>query len=480
MSNTDYQIVDPVALDRIHAASLSILQGTGMEIADQEALSRLADAGCEVSLDDQRVRFPPALIEEKLKMVPASVQLGGQIAENDLVIGDGSQSIATRPIVGVEDILDHRTGELRRATVNDLKEWITLNDALPNIDYNGDLCPVDVHLPSRDVIAAAIACRYTKKHLHAFSHSGTSVDLIARIAEVIARNEDAPPPISTFSVAISPLFLPKVSVGRIVAAGNHKMPVFLNSSPQMGATSPVTVAGTVALMNAEVLAMIALSQVFNPGAVVIYTARPFILDMRSAASTFGYMETTLANTLTAQMVKQKYGIPLDIVAPSTDAKIVDEQSAMERTWSSILPLLAGAEFAIGLGNIENTGTNSFTQLVMDDELFASIKRMLDGISVDDDSLALEVIAEVGPKGNYLGASHTVKNYRSATRPSDIFDHANRGTWEKAGAPALLVKIEQKIEHILANHQVESLSDDQIAALDEIITEAEATLTTAEG
>jgi trimethylamine--corrinoid protein Co-methyltransferase len=153
---------------------------------------------------------------------------------------------------------------------------------------------------------------------------------------------------------------------------------------------------------------------------------------------------------------------------------------MERTWSSILPLLAGAEFAIGLGNIENTGTNSFTQLVMDDELFASIKRMLDGISVDDNSLALEVIAEVGPKGNYLGASHTVKNYRSATRPSDIFDHANRGTWEKAGAPTLLVKIEQKIEHILANHQVESLSDDQIAALDEIIAEAEATLTTAEG
>lgn len=388
----------------------------------------------------------------------------------------------TRPIVGLERILDHRTGEARSSTVQDLMDWITIVDALPHVDYNGVLSPADVHLPSRDVASAALALRYTSKHLHALAYSGSSVDYLARIAEVVAGSRDEAcrrPPISFFQVCISPLHLSRSGVDRILAAGQNSIPLFLNSSPIMGATAPISIAGCVALLNAEILGMNVICQLFHPGSAVVYAARTPAMDMKTTVSCWGIMEVSLATALSVQLAKEKYGFITDIVGPSTESKLLDTQSAMERTWMTPLPVLAGTDIVVGAGNIESVATMSLPQLLLDDELFASIKRMVEGVQIDDDSLAVDATDQVGPKGQFLDSDHTLRRFREAFRQSELFDRTFRDTWEKRGRPQVMDKVYDKMDQILKKHEVEPLPEEQLKQLEEIVSEAKAKLTTVE-
>jgi trimethylamine--corrinoid protein Co-methyltransferase len=478
MLNNYLEVVDNKSLDLLHDTSLRILEQIGMQVEDNDVLARLADEGCRLDLDTHRVYFQPDLVNKCLELVPRKVTLGARGNRKNLTIGEEGVRLVSRPLVGVENILDHRTNFVRQCTKQDLKEWVKLIDALDFIDFNGVLCPTDSHLPSRDVFSAAFGSRFTTKHLHVFAYSAQSVDFLSEIAGVLAGDRKSAlknPPISFFTVCISPLHLAKAGVGRILAGCKNGIPVFLNSSPQMGATSPITVAGCAALLNAEVLGMMTISQVFYPGSVVVYTSRPFAMDMKVTASTFGYMESTLANALVVQMAKQRYGLPIDIIGPCTDSKVVDVQSAMERTWTSFIPILVGADIAIGLGNIENVNTNSLQQLVLDNELFAGIKRLLKGVRVDEETLGFDAIDKVGPGGNYLSSKHTQKHFREVMRQSELFDRSFRATWEKEGQPQVLDRVNEKIDSVLQEGSSEKMAEGAIQQLDEIAREAEKAL-----
>jgi len=477
------RIVGGQALNKVHETSLKILERTGMIVDHEVALWLLADAGCKVDHVEKRVRFPPDLVMSQARLVPGEVVLGGRSPKHDIRLGEGASGPMTRPAVGIERILDHRTGEARPSTIEDLMEWITIADALPHIDFNGVLSPADVHLASRDVASAALALRYTTKHIPALAYSGPSVDYLARIAEVVAGSRDEarkrPPLISLFQVCISPLHLSKSGVDRILAAGNNSIPLFLNSSPIMGATSPISIAGCVALLNAEILGMNVIHQLSHPGSSMVYTSRPSAMDMKTTVSCWGMMEVSLASALSVQLAKEMYAFVTDIYGPSTESKLLDVQSAMERTWMSFLPVLAGTDIMCGAGNIESQSTMGLPQLLLDDELFASIKRMVEGVQIDDDSLAVEVIDEAGPKGQFLASDHTLRRFREAFRQSELFDRTFRDTWEKRGCPEAMDRVYDKMDQILKKHKVEPLSEEQLMEIEEIVSEARATLTTVE-
>lgn len=476
------RIIDNGELKKLHESSLQILERTGMMVDHEGALSLLADVGCRVDLAGKRVRFPPDLVMEQVKLVPKQVILGGRSPEHDLLLGGGTAYPKTRPALGIEQMLDHRTNQARPSTMEDLKEWTIIADALPCIDYNAVLSPVDVHLPSRDISSAALAIRYTVKHLHALAYSGAGVHYLARIAKIVAGSDEEArrrPPISFFQVCISPLYVTNRGVECILAAGETGVPLFLNSSPMMGATAPISIVGCVALLNAEILGMNVIHQLAHPGSPMVYTIRPSAMDMRTMISCWGTMEVSLTAAVCVQLAKEVYGFITDTYGPSTESKSLDTQAAMERTWMAFMPALAGADIVCGAGNLESQYTMSLPQLVLDNELFGSIKRMLQGIQVNDDDGAIEVIEEVGPTGNFLGTDHTFKRFRQASRPAELFDRNLRGNWEKQGRPDVLTKAHQKIDRILKEHQAPPLREEQLRQIQELVTEASATLTTFE-
>ena len=384
MIYSELGFVDNEALQRIHESSLAILERTGMVIDHPAALNLLRDAGCRVDFDASRVRFPPDLVTAQLERFPRSFLLAGRDPIHDLIVGTGSKGFVTRPVIGPERILDHRTDEVRTSTLGDLREWATVVDALDNIDFLGILSPGDVPLMSRDITAAGMALRFCTKHMHSQVSSGQAIDYLARMSEVIAGSSAqarARPPISSYSVCISPLHLAKTGVERILAAGRHGIPVGLNSTPIMGATGPITIAGIVALLNAEILGQNTILQLAHPGSAVIYAARPLAMDMKTMVASYNMIEAVMAVGLTVELAKRKYGFVVDVVGPSTDSKMLDFQSGLERAWTSLIPILAGADIIIAASAIDSCATGSLEHLAMDDDMFLSLKRLHQGVAV---------------------------------------------------------------------------------------------------
>jgi len=164
----------------------------------------------------------------------------------------------------------------------------------------------------------------------------------------------------------------------ILAAGEHAIPVFLNSSTILGGTSPITVAGGVALNNAEILAMNVILQLAHPGSAMVYKCALSTMDMKTTISSFGRIETALASALSAQLAKEVYGFIIGTGGPNTDSKTTDAQSAMERTWQALVPVLTGADVISGSGTMESDTSSYLPQMVLDDELYANIKQLVDG------------------------------------------------------------------------------------------------------
>jgi len=247
----------------------------------------------------------------------------------------------------------------------------------------------------------------------------------------------------------------------------------------MGATAPISISGCVTIMNAEILGMNVIHQLAHPGSSMVYTIRPSAMDMNTMASCWGMVEVALAAALAVQLAKEKYGFIVDTYGPSTESKLPDVQLAMERTWTAFLPALAGADIVCGAGNLESQATMSLPQLLLDNDLFATVKRMVDGVAVSPDDMALEVIDQVGPRGQFLGTDHTLIRCRKAFLPTRLFDRNFRGTWEGKGRPQVADKVVGQMEAILREHRVDPLSPEQLKEIEGIVGEAKATLTTFE-
>jgi len=244
----------------------------------------------------------------------------------------------------------------------------------------------------------------------------------------------------------------------------------LGSTPTMGASGPVTLAGSLALQNAEILAGIVLAQVMNPGAPLSYGPRMPTMDMRTGLSTWGAVEFGLAAAAAVQ-VGQTYGLEIDAYGPSTDAKVLDEQAAIERTYNAVLPALAGAHIINGAGVLESILSVSMEQLAIDNEMLGMMFRLLRGIQVDDETLARDVIRRVGPGGNYLADRHTLEHFKAEHFIPELFDRRTRTAWERAGSKSVIATSEEMLKRILAEHHVPSLDRDVASQMDLVLSDA---------
>jgi trimethylamine--corrinoid protein Co-methyltransferase len=247
------------------------------------------------------------------------------------------------------------------------------------------------------------------------------------------------------------------------------MPIFVCSCPLTGATSPVTLAGTLVQSNAEFLAGALMVQLTNPGNPVIYATSPVTLNMKTGspqlAIEYGMMLVGIAK------LAKYYGIPSSVYGFGSDSKTLDEQAAFEKVFSLVCAASAGANMITGLGALDTDITQSFEQLLIDCELLGIVRRLLSGISVNEEKLAVDLISKVGPRGQYIKEEHTRKFFREEYFMPELSDKLTRGRWEKEGSKDIVTKAREKVKKLLAEHKAPELPKETLTRMRKVLQKA---------
>jgi len=462
-------------IEQIHSASLKILEEAGVLVHEHDFLKFLADAGARVDFNSKRAKMPPNLIEESIKKAPKHVTFYARDSKHNVEFEDGK--IFTHPVGGAANVIDLDSGAVRPATRKDVENLTRLVDALPNIHTATMIVyPNDVPERLRDIYAVETIIRNTGKNFDATPYTDESFPFIIRMVETVTGEEEfRKNPVITSSVSpTSPLQFSSDVTKIMVRATNHHIPIAVLPCPLAGATSPVTLAGTLVQQNAEMLAGLTMVQLLNPGNPVQYSPRCIPLDMSTGQACAG-IEAAVMSVGCVQLAKY-YGLPSDVYGLDTDSKVLDEQVALERAMNGLLPALAGANALSGAGCIESGITVSYEQLVIDDEIFGMIFRAVRGIDFDEEKLAVDVITKVAQESsNFLQQKHTLQHFQREYFMPKLLNRAARARWERMGSKSIVEVARENTKKILAEHQPPQIDEDAKKRLEEILKTATQTL-----
>jgi trimethylamine---corrinoid protein Co-methyltransferase len=445
-------------LQRIHEASLRVLDETGVEVTDPEA-QRIFRAG-GARQDGDRFRIPGDMVERALETAPNRVTLHGRRDDAAVHLG-GQQVYMGTGGMGV-NMLDLETGVARQSRLRDTLAIARVVDALPHIDFF--VRPLEAHdLPTEisDLNRVYASLTESGKHVMGGVWSVQAARDIIKVASFIAGGEDAlrERPLVSFIVSwmVSPLRYNPEALPILTEVCRAGMPVALSSAPMTGTNGPVTLAGTLTLLNAEELSGVVYTQLVNPGTPVLYGAVPSAADLRTGAFLCGSAEFGLLNAGAAQLA-QFYQLPLYNSGGTTDSKVPDFQAGYEKALTLALAAMAGSNYVHhAAGIIDSLMTVALEQYVLDDELIGAVRRILRGIEVDEDRLAVDVIGQVGPGGHYLAEEHTLKYMRSEFFYAPIAARGMRSMWEEAGGLDARERARGRVREILESHRAEPIS-----------------------
>jgi len=461
-------------MHKLHEASLTILEDVGMQIDHPKARSILQDAGARVDSTQNIVKFPADMVVASLAKIPKKLCLAGRDPEYDLDLSYDSP-FAMRCATGLTSILESRTTTCRDATTHDQKDLATLVDALENIDMAGPLTLHDVPAKTADLHATRLLLQGQRKHFMNLTMGSRNMryQIEMQLAIRGSREEMKKRPLfHPIACLISPLYIPEDDIEIMMIAGEYGLPVKIPVMPMLGASAPVTLAGLLALGNAEVLGAFTVLQTLCPGNPTLYYMVPALMDMRTGSSVYAGPESNLLYTAIIQMARAFYKVPSDTTAFFCDG-ILPEQAAYQKGRLLMAAAEAGANIVSGAGNVDGGMAFSPEQLAIDDEIAGFTKRLLAGFDIDDESLALDCIRRVGPKGNFLEDRHTLENFRSqALFSPTIFSYQNFSTWQQSGKK-FMERAEEAVHGTLARHEVPPLEDPVVNELKRIVKAADA-------
>lgn len=455
-------------VERLHHASLEILDRTGVCLYEQEAIGLLKKAGLKVT-EGNRVQIPPGLVEWALSVAPKRVVLCDRsgrrvmpLERHNVFFGPGSDC---------PNILDHRTGERRPGTLQDIVEGIRLCDALPNVDFLMSICvPSDLEQQTADRHQMrAMLVNSTKPILFVTTEFAGCVDAI-EMARLVAGGEEElrrNPLCACYINVTSPLRHNAEALQKLLFLAERGLPTTYTPVVLRGTNGPITLAGALALANAGELVGLVLAQLKREGTPIILTGGVNdMLDMRTLGDVYAAPE----NRVLCAELAHFYGLPIFGLAGASDAKVPDEQAAAEAAFSLLLETLCGAQMVHDIGYLESGMCNSLEQIVICDELIHYVKRFMQGLEINEETLALDLIDEVGPHGDFLGQRHTKRHMRDDWYPR-LLDRQNYANWKAAGSRTLRQRARERVEEILASHEPEPLPADVRAAIDAVVAGA---------
>lgn len=445
--------LSPAQQQRIHAASLEILQRVGALIDDDEAASLLRKAGASAG-DGGALRLPPKLVEWAVSVAPRRVVLHDRKGEPVMPLEPG------RVYYGLGSdclfMLDHRTGLRRRATLQDVHEAIRLADALPNIDFlMSAVLPSDVPPEAANRLQMRSMIENSSKPVMFVTNDYAGCLEVVRAAEIVsggAEQHERRPYCFCYINVTAPLRHNEDSLRKLLFLAEKGLPTTYTPMVLRGLSGPVTSAGAVALANAGELVGLVLAQLKREGAPIIHSGGyGDVFDMRTTTGAYAGPESYGPRTAMGGF----YGLPVFGLGGCSDSKLPDEQAAAEASLTLLFETLGGANLVHDVGYLESGKCYSLEMLAICDELIGYIRRYCRGIEVSDETLALELIAELGPAGDYLATEHTANHYRETWYPR-LFNRNHFDGWLAEDGLTLRRRTQERVEEILGSHSPEPL------------------------
>ena len=458
-------------LDSIHYATLQILQDTGIKVMSEEALEIFHGGGAMVERYEGFgiVRIPSFLVEESAFRSPHTFVYDARNPADDFIMEPNRVGFTT--FGGCINVIDPYTKKVRRATKKDCGELVRVGDYLDEISVAERMVnSTDVMDGTQSLHNLEAMLTNTGKHIFLGADSARSLQVMVELASACVGGKEIfqKRPIFTVNVCpISPLTLGENTCDVIIESARLGLGILIIPMALSGGTASASLAGTLVTHNAEVLATIVLAQLVKKGLPCTYGSTSTILDLRFGTSAIGSPEYGMINASLAKMA-QYYRLPGWVGGGASDSKEPDIQSGYEFTLSATLSALSGGNIIFGSGVLEQGLTMDYAKLIMDAEMIRMIQIALGGVVVNDETLAMDVIHEVGPGGAYITHEQNLRYMRSQSRV-ELFDRRSRGDWmDVTQGKSIRDRAYAKAIDILENHKPYALPDKASEAMKEIV------------
>jgi len=465
-----FSVLSESQIKDIHLAALEVLRRTGIRFHHEGAVEMLKEAGAFVS-DGSLVKLPARMVEDAISSVPGRVVMCDRDGEPAMYLegtkvyfGTGSDCL---------NLIDPETGEHRKFTQADLINAYRLCDALPNIHFVMSVgIPSDVDAASTYDAQMALMLEHTTKPIVFVTNDKASCQRAIDMAAAVAGGYEAlveQQHILLYSEPSSPLQQSETAVDKLLLMAEYQLPVIHSPGPLMGGTAPITMASGLTMSLAEILSALVVHQLKRRGAPFVFGAGLHHMDMGAAQICYASPEFQLTKAAVAQLGRW-YGIPTWGYAGCSDAKVMDEQAAVEAMLSVIMAKFSGANLIHDVGYMESGLTTSYEMIVLTDELVAMTDHIMKGIEVSDDTLMLGELDTVGPGGHFLDTEQTLKHFRDFWFPG-LLDRKRREQWLEAGATTLGQRLNARVKEITKEHQPKPLEPDKKQQVQEILAQA---------
>ena len=442
----------------VHRASLEILRRTGVRVYHDGALALLRETDAVIT-DGNLVHLPAGLVEWALKQAPSRIVLCKR-GSSEVAAPLEGRTVNFGPGSDCPNYLDPRSGERRPFTAADVVDCLHVCDALPEIAFVMSMgIPTDLDAANVYRQQYALMLEHTTKPAVFVCDDRADCEAIAAMAAAAAGGMEQlrlNPTLLLYSEPTTPLQHSQTATGKLLYMAEQGLPIVHSPAPMMGGTAPVTLAGGLALGNAEALSSLAIHQLQRPGAPFVYGSGLHHMDMKTTISVYGAPEFQLARVAVAEMGRF-YGLPTWGYAGHSDSCVMDEQAAADADFSVLVALLAGHNLVHDVGYLEAGLTTSPEMIVFTDEVIAMMRRFMGGFSLDAESLALDVIHQVGPGGDFLTAKHTLRHFRELWQPM-LWDRQRADAWSAAGSKRLGERLRDKTISLMESHHPEPLPD----------------------
>jgi trimethylamine--corrinoid protein Co-methyltransferase len=464
--------------EEIYLAALEVLDRVGVNVFEPEALELLAAGGARVN--GERVQIPDWLVRQALSTAPGRIAIGRRgsgdptapirramlLERGRIYFGTGSDTQFT---------YDIQTGERRLATKQDVATAARLSDALPNIDFVMSLglasdVPTQnsfVHQFEAMVLNTAKPIIYTAADLRDVKDIVSMAQAVAGGAEALRGN----PSLILYAEPSSPLQHSRTALEKLLFCAEQNLPVLYVSAAMLGGTAPVTLAGGLVICCAESLSGLVIHQLKNPGAPFIYGGSAPAMDARTALCSYGSPELQLACSCSAALAHY-FNLPVFTTAGCSDSHVLDPQAGMEAGYTILMQALAGSNLIHDLGYIGAGMTSSMEMLALCDEMAATVRYLIRGVEVSPLTLAVDLIEQVGPGGNFFAEEHTAEHFRNYLYLSDLPNRLEFTRWRQEGEKDFYKRANEKVRRLAEEHKPPELPAETVEAVRAVIRKRE--------
>jgi trimethylamine--corrinoid protein Co-methyltransferase len=442
---TAMAILTAGAIRRIHEESLRVLWETGVQVDDDAVAVLLRERGCSAADGSRVVRMPREVVDAALKQCPREVKLASLSGETVALRAGAPSVFWTGNAINLA--IDKRVTPIDTRLFTDLVHVV---DGLEHVHAMVGTCLADAPPPVRGLTGMRLISQNCLKHIRPCIYDPRETKGMVEMAHVILDGKPlAKTPIFSLGyTAVSPLRWSDLALAAFRESSGHGVPMMVNAEPAGGVTAPATLAGELVLGNAEALSGVVICQALEPGRPLVFNMGfAHVMDMQTTVMRTGGVENGLLQAAGAE-IAAFHGLP-SAAWLSTESRVADAAAAYENVVTGMLHVLSGVNIVWGIGNLESTKCMSLEMAVIGNDIAGALKRAQRGIRVDDDTLAADVIRELGQAAKYLDHPHTLAHFKTEYYFPRVTNRQPRGTWESAGSPTILDEAQARIAKLRA-------------------------------